>query len=130
MSEEKSYSENLSETLNLLSDKLGVKADQLFDTVIKQARIEFYMDVIYLIFYVALFVLGIKGFEYVIPLWMDKAEFSNGKQASVMLISLTSIVFICIPLFCTLSIIHEMITLKLNPKYWALKNILSNINND
>lgn len=129
MNPEKDYSENLSQTLNVLADKLGVKAEQLFETVMKQTRIELYMNIIYLLVFIAMFISGIYGAAYVFPYYMADLAFPEGKQVIIFIISVGSFFFLLIPLLGFFSTIHETITLKFNPKYWALHDILSSLNN-
>lgn len=125
MSTEKDYLENLSQTLNVLADKLGVKAEELFQTVPKQAKIELTMNIIYLVLSVLMFVSGIFLVNYLIPFWESDKIFSPGKQTVVMMATVMSVIFIVIPILFTLTIVKDIVTLKLNPKYWALKDILS-----
>ena len=124
---EKNYSENLSQTLNLIADKLGVKADQLFETVMKQGKVEFYMNFVYLLAFMVMFFIGIYGASFALPRLIDPKPISDGMQIFLALVTVGSFVFLLVPLIWFLPTVHEMVTLKLNPKYWALTDILSSV---
>ena len=127
MATEKDYSENLSQMLNLLANKLGVKAEQLFETVMKQAKVEFFMDIVYLLALIAMFLVGLYGIYFALPFLTDSKPVTDGMQVILSLITIGSFSFLIIPLIWILPTIHEVITLKLNPQYWALNDILNSV---
>jgi len=127
MTNEKDYSENLSKTLNVLADKLGVKAEELFSTVIKQSKIELIMNIICLVLFVAMVITGIWLAFYIYPFWLADEKFPVSKQVCVMLATVATPFLIIIPLVAIFPTIHDLVTLKLNPKYWALKDIMRSV---
>ena len=127
MATEKDYSENLSQMLNLLANKLGVKAEQLFETVMKQVKVEFFMDIVYLLAFIVMFFVGLYGIYFALPFLTDSKPVTDGMQVILSLITIGSFSFLIIPLIWILPTIHEMITLKLNPQYWALNDILNSV---
>lgn len=123
------YSENLSETLNVLASKLGVETDKLFVTVKRQARVELYSRIFDLFIFIALFIVGCIGISYCYPYYTSIFTLTGFMTVKAVIISSVSVCFIIISIVSFLGSITEVITLWLNPDYWVLNNLLSKISN-
>lgn len=128
METNKVYAETISETIKALSDKLGVKADQIFATIKKQASIEFRINICFMIGYIALFIFGYNLLMWSAPFWDAKeGSLPSGQQFKVIAASIIAIILMLVSALQFFTSIEDVVTLKFNPEYWALNNLLSKL---
>lgn len=111
--------DNTAKLLEQLAAKLNTTAEHLWAVMVRQARIEFYSDLVLCV----LFVIGaVASLRFAKLCWRkieDDQEWMVGVigfYIAAFALTLTTVIFI--PL---------MITEYLNPEYWALQQILHEI---
>lgn len=108
--------EQLTELLERLANKLGTTIEHLWDVLIKQAKIEIIRRVIYL----ALSILFISGSVKLII-----ASITNLAESSYWWFGIVcGTIFGIIMIYVSVDEIMNIKTLRDNPEYWALQEVL------
>ena len=120
--------ENLTQLLSMLAAKLGTTVEYLWTVLIKQAAISGVQNLIWGIICIVPIILWVYYFRYFLK---NKEEIKRKYDDELHIIGLSvslivSLVFLALFAEC----INTAITAFINPEYWALKEILSQLKNN
>lgn len=113
--------ENLtSQVVNMLAEKLGTTTSYVWDVLLKQSQLEKvkYFSLMFVLSIVI--VVGFFGLRYLTRRWLDVNEHELCLIGWVVYGVLGLLLAVCI-----VSSGSELITLWVNPEYWALTQLLS-----
>jgi len=123
---------DLTELLEKLATKLGIPVGELWEALLKQTKIVFWEVVSYMvvtilfliaaIYFITFSLNGLANLPHSCTPYLDGIK-DNEKRYSIILI--ISIIYLMGVPFLLIRNIKKIVTLKNNPKYWALREMLS-----
>lgn len=124
----------LTELLEKLAGKLGTTVEHLWDVTKRQTKIVYYEYVGYTVLAILFLILAVWMIDFSLTGLANlpdvEYKWSSGvgdKEIGYSVGFVFSIIWCAIAPFVLVSNIKKLLTLKQNPEYWALDNILSKL---
>lgn len=118
--------DKLTELLTVLAEKLGTTSEYLFSVLIKQSQVVFFHDIIWIFILMLLIIAYFIYTQYCYKNWkrLYDNDLEFGNAVALLLGGITVIVLIV----ALGRVINEMITIQMNPDFWALDYIMQMLN--
>lgn len=112
--------EQLMQLLAQLAEKLGTTSEFLWETLLKQAQLALVTNSLFLLMLIITLVRCILAIK---SLMKERGE-DFDKELLLVILFVLAFTFTGL----TIVTIHDVLTLSINPEYWALKHVLYVIN--
>ena len=112
-----------------LAEKLGTTVEHLWEVTVKQTKIVYYEYLAYTILTLLFIIIAIWVIDFSLTGLANLPDgYGNADEEAIYSVGIifSTIVIIVSPFFLIANI-KELITLKQNPEYWALSNILGKL---
>lgn len=112
--------EQLTQLLTQLAEKLGTTTEYLWEVLLKQAQVALASNSLFLL----MLVIALVGCILAIKSLMKERDEDFDKELLLPILFVLAFIFTGLIIATT----HDVLTLSINPEYWALKHVLNIIN--